>query len=89
MALKIDLFRPVEEFKAGMDTLVRRIKGAPKTPDRDRIYIHGEKELEHAERCVTKGVPVIASVVDALKEAGDQVGVPFDLIPLGEEGTEG
>lgn len=87
MALKIDLFRPIEEFKTGMDELIQRIKGAPKVPGCDRIYIHGEKEFNHAERCAAKGVPVIAPVVDALKEAGQQVGVPFDLTPLGEEGV--
>ena len=89
MALKVDLFRPTKEFKVDMDELIRRIKGAPKTPGHDRIYIHGEKEFSHAERCATKGVPVIAPVVDALKATGEQIGVPFDLSPIGEDGAEG
>ncbi len=89
MALKADLFRPIEEFKRGMDELIERIKGAPKAPGCDRVYIHGEKEFDHTKRCATEGVPVIEPVVDALREAGEQVGVPFNLDPLGEESTEG
>ncbi len=82
MALKPDLFRPIGDFKQGMDELIQRMKDAPKTPDHDRIYIHGEKEFEHAKRCAAEGVPVLAPVVDSLVEIGDQVGVPFDLTPL-------
>ncbi|TFH10128.1 MAG: Ldh family oxidoreductase [Candidatus Atribacteria bacterium] len=89
MALKVDLFRPAEEFKADMDELIQRIKGGAKTPGHDRIYIHGEKEFSHAERCATNGVPVIAPVVDALKAVGEQIGVPFDLTPIGEDSAEG
>jgi LDH2 family malate/lactate/ureidoglycolate dehydrogenase len=72
-----------------MDELIQRIKGAPRAPGCDRIYIHGEKEFDREERCATEGVPVIAPVVDALRDVGKQVGVPFDLTPLGEEGAEG
>lgn len=82
-ALSVDLFRPAEEFKTEMDELLRRMQRAPKAPDRDRIYVHGEKEFEHAERCEAEGVPVLASVVDSLRETGARLGVPFDLSPHG------
>jgi len=85
MAIKPDLFRPVDDFKQGMDELIQRMKEAPKILDHDRIYIHGEKEFEHAERCAVEGVPVLAPVVDSLVEIGDQIGVPFDLTPLGRQ----
>jgi len=82
MAINPNLFRPIDEFKAGMDDLIQRMKGAPKIPNHDRIYIHGEKEFEHAEHCAREGVPVLAPIVDSLKEIGAEIGVPFDLTPL-------
>ena len=85
MSIKPDLFRPIDDFKQGMDALIQRMKDAPKIFDHDRIYIHGEKEFEHAKRCAAEGVPVLAPVVDSLVEIGDQVGIPFDLTPLGSQ----
>jgi len=87
MAINPDLFRPIDEFKMGMDNLIQRMKDAPKLPDHDRIYIHGEKEFEHAERCAIEGVPVLAPVVDSLKEIGAEIGMPFDLTPLDTKDT--
>jgi len=83
MALKIDLFRPADEFKSSMDELIRMLKSSPKQSDQDRIYIHGEKEFEQSERCKNEGVPIFLAVVNSLRETGALIGVPFDLEPLG------
>jgi L-2-hydroxycarboxylate dehydrogenase (NAD+) len=85
-ALRIDCFRSPDEFKADMDQLIRRLRDAPKAPGHDRIYIHGEKEFEYADRCVAEGIPVPMPVVQALRKAGAQAGIPFDLRPLGNAG---
>lgn len=81
-AIKIENFRPVDYFKADMDDYIRSLKAAPKLPGQDRIYIHGEKEFENVEKYLREGVPLLAEVVDLLKEAGDSAGVPFDLKPV-------
>lgn len=78
-AIKIDNFRTVESFKADMDDYLRALKAAPKLPGQERIYIHGEKEFEKAEKFQAEGVPLLAEIVDALIEAGKTAGVPFDL----------
>ena len=83
-AIRIDAFRPVEEFKQDMDALLDELKNAPKAIGHDRIYIHGEKEFEMFERCEREGIPMMAEVVAALKKTGEQVGLPFDLTPVGE-----
>lgn len=86
-AIKIENFRPVDEFKADMDKMIRNLKRTEKLPGQDRIYIHGEKEFERAERCQRVGVPLMKEVVQSLQEAGEATGVPFDLKPIGEIGA--
>lgn len=81
-AIRIDAFRPVEEFKRDMDALLGQLINAPKAAGADRIYIHGEKEFELAERNSKEGVPLMKEVVDSLKEVGEKNGVPFDLEPV-------
>jgi LDH2 family malate/lactate/ureidoglycolate dehydrogenase len=88
-AVRIDAFRDPKEFKADMDRLIRMMKEAPKAAGHERIYIHGEKEFELTNQYLRKGVPLLSEVVKGLQEAGEQVGVPFDLEQLGvTEGEE-
>jgi L-2-hydroxycarboxylate dehydrogenase (NAD+) len=81
-AIKLETFRTLETFKADMDTYIRALKDAPKLPGQDRIYIHGEKEYELAEKYQRNGVPLLMEIVNALELAGTNAGVPFDLKPL-------
>jgi LDH2 family malate/lactate/ureidoglycolate dehydrogenase len=78
-ALRVDAFRPLEEFKETMDDIVRRLKSSPKAGSQDRIYIHGEKEYEMEEECQVKGVILHSKVVADLKAIADEVGVVYDL----------
>lgn len=81
-AIKIENFRPVAFFKRDMDEYIRALKATPKLPGQDRIYIHGEKEFELAEKYQREGVPLMVEVVESLKIAGEDAGVPFDLTPV-------
>lgn len=83
VAVRIDAFRPLEDFKRDMDALIRQLKDAPKAAGREQIYIHGEKEFDRAERFQREGVPVMAEVVRGLIADGQETGIPFDLQPLG------
>lgn len=78
-ALRIDAFRPAQEFKQDMDRLMEELQNAPKAAGQERIYIHGEKEFENAERYMREGVPLLDSTVEALKQAAAQAGIVFDL----------
>lgn len=78
-AWRIDGFRPVEEFKAAMDDIIRRLKNSPKAEGQTRIYIHGEKEFEEAERRRREGIPLVGKVYEDLKAIAGEVGVAFDL----------
>jgi len=76
-AWRVDGFRPVEEFKAAMDELQRRLKNAPKAEGQSRIYIHGEKEYEETERRSREGIPLSPKVAADLRAIGEDIGVPF------------
>jgi len=75
-AIRIDAFRPKIEFKRDMDDLIRRLKNAPKAQGAKRIYIHGEKEAEIAERRLREGIPLNAKVVQDLRNLAKQLGMP-------------
>jgi len=75
---RIDAFRPADEFKAGMDDLIRRLKNGRLAEGATRIYIAGEKEFEQAERR-SQGIPLEAKVVDSLKQIAIQTGEVYDL----------
>jgi L-2-hydroxycarboxylate dehydrogenase (NAD+) len=77
-AMKIDAFGPAEAFKKSMDDLIRRLKGHTKAGGSDRIWIHGEKEYEK-EDAQLEDVAIGAKVAEALKEIGQQAGVPYTL----------
>ena len=79
LALRVDAFRPVDEFKATMDDLIRRLKAAPKAAGQGRIYIHGEKEFEAAAERQRNGVILHPAVVADLRGYADELGVPFRL----------
>ncbi|MDH5483517.1 MAG: Ldh family oxidoreductase [Candidatus Bathyarchaeota archaeon] len=78
-AMRIDAFRPKEGFKRDMDDLIRRLKTAQKAKGADRIYIHGEKEFENAERLAKQGIPLSPKIVEDLRTIADQLGMrkPF------------
>jgi len=77
-ALKVAAFRPLDEFKATMDDIIQRLKATSKAEDAERIYIHGEKEYEEAERRA-KGIPLGPKVEADLKAIAEELGVEYDL----------
>ncbi len=78
-AWRVDGFRPVDEFKAAMDDLQLRLKNAPKVEGETRIYVHGEKEYEEAERNSREGIPLNPKVAADLKAIGEEIGVRYNL----------
>jgi len=78
-ALRVDGFRPLEEFKASMDDIMHSLKSTPKAQGQERIYIHGEKEFEMADERRAHGIALHAKVVSDLRKIADETGVRFDF----------
>jgi len=78
-AIRVDAFRPLDEFKANMDDIIRRLKGSAKAAEAERIYIHGEKEFEEEERRRREGIPLHPKTVAAMQQIARELGVEYDL----------
>jgi L-2-hydroxycarboxylate dehydrogenase (NAD+) len=78
-ALRVDAYRPVAEFKNDMDRLVRELKSTRPLEDQERVYVAGELEFETARNRAAKGIPLLGSVVEGLRDVGEQLGITYDL----------
>jgi len=74
---RIDAFRPAEEFKAHMDTWIRRFRDAKPAEGHERVYIPGDPEREMAEKRKVDGIHLMDSVIEDLKELAKKLGIKF------------
>ena len=66
MAMNIESFLPVEEFKHNMGELLRELRASKKLPGHDRIYTAGEKEYYIEKEIRKNGVPINDNLVKDL-----------------------
>jgi len=78
-AIRIEAFRPLAEFKADMDRLIRELKATPPIEGEQRVYVAGEIEFETAEERSERGIPLHPSVLKGLRAVSEQLGVPYAL----------
>jgi L-2-hydroxycarboxylate dehydrogenase (NAD+) len=78
-AWRLDAFRPAAGFKTDMDRLIRELKNGNLAEGATRIYIHGEKEFEEAERRKSHGIPLGAKVEGSLKQVAADLGLAYNL----------
>jgi len=71
-AWRVDAFRPLEEFRATMDDLLKRLKASRKAEGHDRIYVAGEKESEEMQRRLRDGIPLLPVVMADLQALGSK-----------------
>ena len=73
-AIKIDAFIELALFKSLMDEYINILKNSEKAAGKDRIFIHGEKELELYEQ-QKKEVRLYYKVVEELRKIGEEVNI--------------
>jgi len=66
-AFRVDAFRPLAEFEATMDDMIRDLRASPKAPGQDRVWIPGEPEFEEQERRARDGIPLTPDVYTMLE----------------------
>ncbi len=76
-AMRIDAFRPAEEFKKHMDQWIRRFRGAKTVEGQDRVLIPGDPEREMEIQRRQSGIPLMQSVAAELQELGGRFDVPW------------
>ncbi|HXV09632.1 MAG TPA: Ldh family oxidoreductase [Burkholderiales bacterium] len=76
VAINIEAFQPVAEFKQEMDTLIRDLRGSRRLPGVDRIRLPGEgSHVARADR-VKNGIPLPAPLLASLNELAGQLNIP-------------
>jgi L-2-hydroxycarboxylate dehydrogenase (NAD+) len=74
-AMRIDAFRPADDFKKHMDNWIKRFRGAKTVEGEEQVLIPGDPEREMETERLQRGIPLWHSVVEDLKFLGEKFGV--------------
>jgi LDH2 family malate/lactate/ureidoglycolate dehydrogenase len=74
-AMRVDGFRPADEFKAHMDNWIQRFKSASTVDPSQKVIIPGEPELEAEIDRKKNGIPLVDVVVTDLNDLAKKLGV--------------
>lgn len=77
-AMRIDAFRPAEDFKKHMDKWIRGFRSAKTIKGYERVLIPGDPEREMEEKYRREGLPLLDIVVKDLQELGKKFDFPFN-----------
>ncbi len=82
MAIDIEHFVPLEDFKRTAGAILRALRAAEKAPGAERIYTAGEKAYLATKRAYEQGIPVNESVQRDLKVLRDELGITDVELPF-------
>ena len=78
-AIRIDAFRPLEEFQGQMDDMFQRVHGTAPAKGFDKVMVAGDLEHVREQERREQGIPLLPAVIDELKELAKDVDVPWEL----------
>jgi len=76
-ALRVDAFRPADEFKSHMDNWITRFRKAKTVAGQEKIIIPGDPEREMTQERMKNGIPLNEKVVLDLQELAQAMKVSF------------
>jgi L-2-hydroxycarboxylate dehydrogenase (NAD+) len=76
-AMRVDAFRPAEEFKSHMDNWISRFRAAKTIDGEEKVIIPGDPEREMSEIRIKEGIPLNYKVVEDLKSLGSRFEISF------------
>ncbi len=76
-AMRVDAFRPADEFKQHMDNWIQRFRSAKPAEGHEKVLIPGDPEREMETIRMKEGIPLVESVVADLKEVADKFSLKF------------
>jgi L-2-hydroxycarboxylate dehydrogenase (NAD+) len=74
-AMRVDAFRPADEFKQHMDNWIQRFRSATPAEGHEKVLIPGDPEREMETVRMKEGIPLVDSVVAELREVGSKFSV--------------
>jgi L-2-hydroxycarboxylate dehydrogenase (NAD+) len=76
-AMRVDAFRPADEFKKHMDNWIGRFRKATPVEGQKKVLIPGDPEREISESRLKEGIPLNPKVVEDLEALGNKLAVKF------------
>lgn len=76
-AMRVDAFRPADEFKSHMDNWISRFRSAKTIEGQPRVLIPGDPEREMNAIRIKTGIPLNPKVVEDLKELAKKLELNF------------
>jgi len=76
-AMRVDAFRPADEFKGHMDQWIRTFRSATPTPGNEKVLIPGDPEREQEALRYKEGIPLLNPVIQDLSSLGTRFGLKF------------
>jgi L-2-hydroxycarboxylate dehydrogenase (NAD+) len=76
-AMRVDAFRPADEFKQHMDNWINGFRNARPTAGEEKVLVPGDPEREFEAERIKNGIPLLDVVIDDLKELGIKFEMPF------------
>ncbi len=74
-AMRVDAFRPAEEFKGHMDNWITRFRNAQPSEGNDKVLIPGDPEREMEAIRIKEGIPLVEPVEKDLHEIAEKFGL--------------
>ncbi|WP_218004621.1 Ldh family oxidoreductase [Microtetraspora niveoalba] len=81
LALDVAAFGDPDEFAGRLARLTGEVTGSPTAPGVDRVLLPGQIEAERRAAALAGGVPIGASVLDALRRTAADVGAALPPMP--------
>ena len=76
-AMRVDAFRPKEDFFKHMDNWINRFRKAKTVVGQEKVIIPGDPEREQENIRRKVGIPLNEKVIEDLKEIAEKLQVPF------------
>lgn len=76
-AMRVDAFRPAEEFKQHMDQWITRFRSAKTIDGQPAVVIPGDPERESYALRMHQGIPLHSSVEEDLRKLGERFSLSF------------
>jgi LDH2 family malate/lactate/ureidoglycolate dehydrogenase len=76
-AMRIDAFRPADEFKTAMDQWIRTFRSATPSKGNDRVLVPGDPERESEAKYRSEGLTLVPAVVEDIKAIACELGMTF------------
>lgn len=75
VAISIEAFSPIAEFKRSVDAFVRQVRSSQRLPGVERIWLPGEQSHDRRQERMKLGVPVPAALRRSLDTLAETLGI--------------